>query len=46
MSWQRIVGPAEAAAPGLLAELEAQYRERPLPGLQLEARQAIERLFR
>ena len=46
MSWERIVGPAQDAVPGMLAELVARYRERPLPDLQTEARQAVERLFR
>jgi predicted ATPase/DNA-binding SARP family transcriptional activator len=46
MKWERIVAPAEAAAPGLLGRLIGQYRECPLPGLQEEARQAVERLAR
>ena len=46
MKWERIVAPAEAAVPGLLARLVDQYRECPLPGLHAEARQAVERLSR
>ena len=44
MAWERITGPAEQAAPGLLARLLDQYRECPLPGLKEEARQAVELL--
>jgi predicted ATPase/DNA-binding SARP family transcriptional activator len=44
MAWERITAPAQEAAPGLLARLQARYRECPLPGLQEEARQAVERL--
>jgi hypothetical protein len=44
MGWERIVAPAREAAPGLLARLLDRYRECPLPGLQEEARQAVERL--
>ena len=44
MAWERIIAPAQEAAPGLLARLLDQYRECPLPGLQEEARQAVERL--
>jgi predicted ATPase len=44
MSWERIIAPAEEAAPGLLARLQEEYRECPLPGLQTEARRAVEQL--
>jgi tetratricopeptide (TPR) repeat protein len=46
MEWERILAPAQEAAPGLLDRLIDQYRECPLPGLQKEARQAVERLAR
>jgi len=42
--WERIVPAAEAAAPGLLAELQAGYRDRRPPGLLTEAWRAVERL--
>ncbi|MGD0700372.1 MAG: BTAD domain-containing putative transcriptional regulator [Trebonia sp.] len=44
MGWERILAPAQEAAPGLLPRLQAQYRECPLPGLVEEARQAVQRL--
>jgi len=44
MKWERILAPAEETAPGLLARLQDQYRQCPLPGLHEEARQAVERL--
>jgi hypothetical protein len=44
MSWERITPAAEQAAPGLLARLQQEYRECPLPGLQTEARRAMEQL--
>jgi predicted ATPase/DNA-binding SARP family transcriptional activator len=44
MMWERITPAAEAAAPGLLAELQAGYRDRRPPGLLTEARRAVERL--
>jgi hypothetical protein len=44
MSWERITPAAEQAAPGLLARLQQEYRECPLPGLQTEARRAAEEL--
>jgi predicted ATPase/DNA-binding SARP family transcriptional activator len=42
--WERIVPAAEAAAPGLLAELQAGYRDQRPPGLLAEAWRAVERL--
>jgi predicted ATPase len=44
MMWDRITPAAEAAAPGLLAELQAGYRDRRPPDLLTEARRAVERL--
>jgi len=43
LMWDRIVPPAEAAAPGQIAELRAQYPGRPADLLE-QARQAVERL--
>ena len=44
MRWERITPAAEEAAPGLLARLQAEYRECPQPGLLTQARLAVERL--
>jgi predicted ATPase len=44
MMWDRITPAAEEAAPGLLAELQAGYRDRRPPDLLTEAWQAAERL--
>ena len=44
MAWERIVPHAEQAAPGRIAALEAEYRERRAPDLVEQARRAIERL--
>ena len=44
MRWERITPEAEAAAPGLLARLQAEYRDCPQPGLLAQARLAVERL--
>jgi predicted ATPase/DNA-binding SARP family transcriptional activator len=44
MRWERITPAAEAAAPGLLARLEAEYRDCPQPDLLTQARLAVERL--
>jgi predicted ATPase/DNA-binding SARP family transcriptional activator len=44
MAWERIVPAAEETAPGLLARLREEYRKCPLPGLQAEARRAVEQL--
>jgi hypothetical protein len=44
MRWERISPAAEEAAPGLLARLQAEYRECPQPGLLAQARLAVERL--
>jgi hypothetical protein len=44
MRWDRITPAAEQAAPGLLAKLQAQYRDCPQPDLLTEARLAVERL--
>ena len=44
MWWERITPSAEKAAPGLLAELQAEYRDRRPAGLLAEARLAAGRL--
>jgi hypothetical protein len=44
MRWERITPAAEEAAPGLLARLQAEYRECPQPGLLAQARLAVGRL--
>jgi predicted ATPase/DNA-binding SARP family transcriptional activator len=44
MRWERITPAAEEAAPGLLARLQAEYRECPQPDLLRQARLAVERL--
>ena len=44
MRWERITPAAEEAAPGLLARLQAEYRDGPQPGLLAQARLAVERL--
>ncbi|MGD0241851.1 MAG: BTAD domain-containing putative transcriptional regulator [Streptosporangiaceae bacterium] len=44
MRWERITPAAEAAAPGLLARLQAEYRDCPQPDLLTLARLAVERL--
>ena len=44
MAWERIIAPAQEAAPGLLDRLVDRYRDCPRPGLQEEARRAVERL--
>ncbi len=44
MRWERITPAAEEAAPGLLARLQAEYRDCPQPGLLTQARLAVERL--
>ena len=44
MRWERITLAAEEAAPGLLARLQAAYRDSPQPGLLAQARLAVERL--
>ncbi len=45
MRWERITPAAEEAAPGLLARLQAEYRDCPQPGLLTQARLAVERLL-
>ncbi len=45
MRWERITPAAEEAAPGLLARLQAEYRDCPQPGLLAQARLAVERLL-
>ena len=42
--WERITPAAEEAAPGLLAGLQAGYRDCPQAGLLMRARLAVERL--
>jgi hypothetical protein len=42
--WEGITPAAEQAAPGLLARLQAEYRDCPQPGLLTQARLAVERL--
>jgi predicted ATPase len=44
MRWERITPAAEEAAPGLLARLQAEYRDGPQPDLLTQARLAVERL--
>jgi len=44
MRWERITPAAEEAAPGLLARLQAEYRDCPQPGLLTQARLAVDRL--
>jgi predicted ATPase/DNA-binding SARP family transcriptional activator len=44
MRWERITPAAEEAAPGLLARLQAEYRDCPQPDLLRQARLAVERL--
>jgi hypothetical protein len=44
MRWERIIPAAEEAAPGVLAQLEAEYSECPQPDLLTQARLAVERL--
>jgi predicted ATPase/DNA-binding SARP family transcriptional activator len=44
MRWERITPAAEEAAPGLLAQLQAEYRDCPQPDLLAQARLAVERL--
>jgi hypothetical protein len=44
MGWELITPRAEEAAPGLLAELQAEYRDSRAPDLLAEARRAVERL--
>jgi predicted ATPase/DNA-binding SARP family transcriptional activator len=44
MMWERITPAAEEAAPGLLAELQAEYRDCSPADLLTEARRAAERL--
>ena len=44
MRWERITQAAEQAAPGLLARLQAEYRDCRQPGLLKQARLAVERL--
>jgi len=44
MMWERIVPAAEEAAPGALAEFEAQYRDRQPAGLLTEASRLTELL--
>jgi hypothetical protein len=44
MRWERIRPDAEEAAPGLLARLQAEYRDCPQPDLLTQARLAVERL--
>jgi predicted ATPase/DNA-binding SARP family transcriptional activator len=44
MRWERVTPAAEQAAPGLLARLQAEYRDCPQPGLPMQARLAVERL--
>jgi predicted ATPase len=44
MRWEEITPAAEQAAPGLLARLQAEYRDCPQPGLLTPARLAAERL--
>ena len=44
MRWERITPAAEEAAPGLLARLQAEYRDCPQPGLLAQARLAVQRL--
>ena len=43
--WERITPAAEEAAPGLLARLQAEYRDCPQPDLLTQARLAVERLL-
>jgi hypothetical protein len=42
MRWERITPAAQEAAPGLLARLQAEYRDCPQPGLLTQARLAVE----
>ncbi|HEY0716604.1 MAG TPA: BTAD domain-containing putative transcriptional regulator [Streptosporangiaceae bacterium] len=42
--WERITPAAEEAAPGLLTQLQAGYRDCPQPDLLAQARLAVERL--
>jgi predicted ATPase/DNA-binding SARP family transcriptional activator len=44
MRWERITPLAEEAAPGRLAELQAEYGDGRAPGLLAAARRAVERL--
>jgi predicted ATPase len=44
MRWERITPAAEEAAPGLLARLQAEYRDGPQPDLLTQARLAVQRL--
>jgi predicted ATPase/DNA-binding SARP family transcriptional activator len=44
MRWERITPAAEEAAPGLLAQLQAEYQSCPQPDLLTQARLAVERL--
>jgi hypothetical protein len=44
MRWERITPAAEEAAPGLLAQLQAEYQSSPQPDLLTQARLAVERL--
>jgi hypothetical protein len=44
MMWERIVPAAESAAPGRLAELQDQYRDRQPPDLLAEACRLAEEL--
>lgn len=44
MAWERISPLAEESAPGRLAALRAEYRDRDLPDLLREARRVVERL--
>jgi predicted ATPase/DNA-binding SARP family transcriptional activator len=44
MAWERIAPRAEEAAPGRIAEMWAEYGDRPLPDLLCEARRAVLRL--
>jgi predicted ATPase/DNA-binding SARP family transcriptional activator len=44
LRWERITPAAEEAAPGLLARLQAEYRDCPQPDLLTQARLAVERL--
>jgi hypothetical protein len=44
MRWERITPAAEEAAPGLLARLQAEYRDCPQPGLLAQARLVLARL--
>lgn len=45
VQWEKIEPIAEEAAPGRIAQLRAEYADRPLPGLVAEARQEAERLL-